>query len=200
MSKLSDTQLVLLSKAAQREDRALAIPTGLKGGALVKVVDPLLKRRLVEAVRCRPDMPVWRTAQDGTKKALIVTDEGLRAIGIEPDDEVAADAPEAAKGAKPAKGGMKARAHAHGTDAEAARAAEDGGATSRRRREGTKQAQLVAMLRRPQGATIEEITRAFGWLPHTARGAIAGALKKKLGLTVASEKVEGRGRVYHVAA
>ena len=63
-------------------------------------------------------------------------------------------------------------------------------------REGTKQATLIAMLRAPNGATIEEIMAATGWQSHTVRGAMAGALKKKLGLEVNSEKVEGRGRVY----
>ena len=66
-------------------------------------------------------------------------------------------------------------------------------------RTDTKQAKLIAMLRAPDGATIEEVVKAFGWLPHTARGAIYGALKKKLGLSVTSEKVEGRGRVYRIA-
>lgn len=63
-------------------------------------------------------------------------------------------------------------------------------------REGTKQATLIAMLRAPDGATIEEIMAATGWQSHTVRGAMAGALKKKLGLEVTSEKVEDRGRVY----
>ena len=54
------------------------------------------------------------------------------------------------------------------------------------------------MLQRPEGATIDEIVKAFGWLPHTARGAIAGALKKKLRLDVRSEKDESRGRVYRI--
>lgn len=63
-------------------------------------------------------------------------------------------------------------------------------------REGTKQATLIAMLRAPDGATIEEIMAATGWQSHTVRGAMAGALKKKLGLEVSSEKIEGRGRVY----
>lgn len=56
------------------------------------------------------------------------------------------------------------------------------------------------MLRRPTGASIDEIMAATGWQAHTIRGAIAGALKKKLGLAVESEKVEGRGRVYRIAA
>jgi hypothetical protein len=71
-------------------------------------------------------------------------------------------------------------------------------ATTPKVRAGTKQAHLIEMLQRPEGATIDEIVAAFGWQPHTVRGAIAGALKKKLGLTVTSEKVEGRGRVYRI--
>ena len=66
------------------------------------------------------------------------------------------------------------------------------------KRQGTKQAKLIAMLRAPDGATIEELTAATGWQSHTVRGAMAGALKKKLGLEVTSEKVEGRGRVYRL--
>ncbi|PWR03369.1 hypothetical protein DKT77_06990 [Meridianimarinicoccus roseus] len=60
-------------------------------------------------------------------------------------------------------------------------------------REGTKQATLITMLRAPDGATIEEIMAATGWQSHTVRGAIAGALKKRLGLGVTSEKVEDAG-------
>jgi len=63
----------------------------------------------------------------------------------------------------------------------------------------TKQSQLIAMLKQPNGATIAEIAKALDWQPHTVRGAIAGALKKKLGLNVQSDKVDSRGRVYRLA-
>lgn len=63
-------------------------------------------------------------------------------------------------------------------------------------REGIKQAILIAMLRTADGVTIEEIIVATGWQSHEVRGAISGALKKKLGLEVTSEKIENRGRVY----
>ena len=66
-------------------------------------------------------------------------------------------------------------------------------------RRGTKQAILIEMLRRPNGATIEQMTAKTGWQPHSVRGAISGTLKKKLGLPVTSETVEGRGRVYRIA-
>jgi hypothetical protein len=66
-------------------------------------------------------------------------------------------------------------------------------------REGTKQATLIAMLRRPEGADLDEIAEATGWQKHTIRGAISGALKKKLGLEVTSTK-DGQGRrIYKLA-
>ena len=67
-------------------------------------------------------------------------------------------------------------------------------------RKGTKQAQMIAVLQAPDGATIEEIVTATGWLSHTVRGSMSGALKKKLGLTITSEKMDGRGRVYKLPA
>jgi len=62
----------------------------------------------------------------------------------------------------------------------------------------SKQSQLITMLKQLDGATIVEIATALDWQPHTVRGAISGALKKKLGLNVESEKVDNRGRVYRV--
>ncbi len=65
-------------------------------------------------------------------------------------------------------------------------------------RKGTKQAQLIALLEAPDGATIDEMVIATGWQRHTLRGSMSGALKKKLGLTITSEKVDGRGRCYKI--
>jgi hypothetical protein len=59
-------------------------------------------------------------------------------------------------------------------------------------RAGTKLALLLELLQRKGGATIAEVTKAMGWQAHSVRGAISGALKKKLGLAVASDKVAGR--------
>jgi hypothetical protein len=63
----------------------------------------------------------------------------------------------------------------------------------------TKQEQLLALLRRPQGTTIEHAAKTLAWQPHSVRGIISGVLKKRLGLAVTSEKGEG-GRVYRVAS
>jgi len=61
----------------------------------------------------------------------------------------------------------------------------------------SKQDEIIAMLRRPEGATVDEVARATGWQRHTVRGVFSGTLKKKLGLTIASAKEE-RGRVYRI--
>ena len=69
---------------------------------------------------------------------------------------------------------------------------------SRTTREGTKQAVLIELLRRAEGATLPQMTEATGWQIHTVRGAMAGALKKKLGLEITSEKQTGTDRVYRI--
>lgn len=70
--------------------------------------------------------------------------------------------------------------------------------TARPQRAGTKQAALIAMLRAPEGATLDEIVAATGWQKHTARGALSGAIKKRLGLALASTHEDGRGKVYRL--
>ena len=68
-----------------------------------------------------------------------------------------------------------------------------------RTRENSKQAQVIAMLKRPEGATIEQICEATQWQAHTVRGTFAGAFKKKLGLEITSTKEAGGQRTYRVA-
>jgi hypothetical protein len=65
-------------------------------------------------------------------------------------------------------------------------------------REGTKQAVLIELLSRAEGATLPQMTEATGWQVHTVRGAMAGALKKKLGLEITSEKQTGTDRIYRI--
>jgi hypothetical protein len=90
------------------------------------------------------------------------------------------------------------RKHSKGrSEAEARKKGKAKEKTSRTRAD-SKQAKLIEMLKHRDGATIEEIAKAFDWQAHTVRGAIAGALKKKLGLNVTSEKDDTRGRVYRI--
>ena len=69
-----------------------------------------------------------------------------------------------------------------------------------RTRENSKQAQVIAMLQRPEGATIAQICAATGWQAHTVRGTFAGAFKKKLGLEITSTKEAGGDRTYRIIA
>lgn len=192
MTKLSDTQLVILSAAAQREDHnVLPLPGSLRGGAAHKVVGALLKRGLIAETAtdqfAKADTAlnrIWRNDEDGRAILLHITDAGLAAIGVEP--EGGDSAPTSGDETPSAEPTQDAPAEA------------DTAPKARAPRAGTKQAQLIEMLRAEGGATIDEIATALDWRSHTVRGALSGALKKKLGLTITSEKVEGRGRVYMI--
>jgi len=172
MTKLTDTQAIILSAASQHDGHiALPLPDSLRGGAAAKVVGAMLAKGFLEEVDAdmRKGEPVWRETGDGHGVTLVATDTGLAAIGIE-------------------------------VESSEAKPTEDSAPKTRTPREGTKQATLIAMLRAPDGATIAEIMAATGWQSHTVRGAMSGALKKKLGLEVTSEKIEDRGRVYKLPA
>jgi hypothetical protein len=185
MTKLSVTQLVILTAAAQRSGHlALPLPSNLRGGAATKVVGAMIAKGLLEEVYADKGDPLWHENGDGRGMTLVATDAGLAAICIEP--EAGDSAPTGADEAPSADTAADAGAEV------------DPAPKARTVRAGTKQAMLIEMLRAETGATIEEIVAATGWLPHTVRGAIAGALKKKLGLDVTSEKAEGRGRVYRL--
>jgi hypothetical protein len=200
MTKLSDTQLVILGAAAQRDDRnVLPLPGSLRGGAAAKVVGALLARGLIAETttdsQTKADAAlnrIWRNDADGRAILLHITDAGLAAIGIEPEAPTARTRAPRKRRSNPRRrrgaAGRRRRPRAP-TAPPRARAAT-----------GTKQATMIAMLRRPEGATIAQISEATGWQFHTVRGAFAGALKKKLGLEVTSEKVQKRGRVYKLPA
>ena len=68
-----------------------------------------------------------------------------------------------------------------------------------RTRENSKQATVIQMLQRPEGATVQQICETTGWQAHTVRGTFAGAFKKKLGLTIVSDKPQGGERIYRIA-
>ncbi|ALK09016.1 DUF3489 domain-containing protein [Blastochloris viridis] len=193
MARLSDTQLVILSAACQRDDRlVLPLPERLKGGAANKVIDSLAAKGFIAEVDARNGDPIWRKKRNGHGVTLVVTDAALIALGIEIDAD-----PDANEMSGPAPDAVQIDDATASDPALATANAETGpSGAARRTRENTKQAKLIAMLRAPDGATIDEIVAALEWQSHTVRGAIAGALKKKLGLDVTSEKVEGRGRIY----
>jgi hypothetical protein len=174
MTKLTETQTIILSAGAQRPDNiALPLPKGLHGAAAKMTIAKMIEYGWLQEVEAnlRRGEPLWRETGDGHGTTLVVTDAGLLAIGIEPVvvKTVVAIRKYAAKAAVPKPSSQRKR---------------------------TKQELLIARLNTPGGATITEIMGMTGWQAHTVRGAISGALGRKLGLLVVSAKEEGRGRVY----
>lgn len=214
MTKLSDSQLVVLSAACQRDGRSVyPLTLKVKGNAAGKVLASLLAKGLIEEVPARLEDEVWREAKDGTRLTLRATDAAEAALGIETGAEASTDAGVVVESPKPKKGlaaprsrpgagarkaRRKGRAPAKAKKAAKATRKKGDAKALRATRANSKQARLIEMLKRPKGASIAEIVEAFDWQPHTVRGAIAGALKKKLGLDVASEKIDVRGRVYKI--
>ncbi len=193
MPKFTDSQLVILSAAAKRADGSVLPPPKslkLKGGAATSVLKSLIKKGLVAEQPATVDAAAWREAEDGRRAMLVITDAGLQGIGVAPDHGTRKQA--AAPGARPKKRRQRSTRKAADPKPKAKTSAAAV-------RPGTKQAMLIDLLKRRNGATIDEAVAATGWQPHSVRGAISGSLKKKLGLEVTSEKIEGRGRVYRVA-
>jgi len=192
MTRLTDTQLVILSAAANREDRAvLPLPKSLKirGGAVTKTLESLIKKGLLEEKPAPRGAVAWRNGKDGRRITLAITDAGLGAVdggplgksGMQPT-HVKATSEKRRIRAKPNSATIKT----------------NGTASPPRVRAGTKQALSIDLLKRKPGATLDEAVAALGWQAHSVRGAISGALKKKLGFAVSSEVVDGRGRVYRI--
>ena len=177
MTKLTETQTTILTAGAQRADNiAMPLPKGLAGAAAKMAVSKMIERGWLQEVNAnlRRGEPLWRETGDGHGTTLVVTAAGLLAIGIEPlaAQRVAADHKRAGD-TTPTKQTIV--------------------------RAGTKQAMLIALLLAPDGATMDTIMAATGWRAHTVRGAMSGALGKKLGLNVTSAKEGDGARVYRIS-
>ncbi len=173
MSKLTETQAIILTRASQQPDRiALPLPDRLRGSAANKVIVPLIQKGFLDEVEAdlRKGEPTWRKTGDGHGTTLVITDAGLEAIGgetVPPSPAQSADY--------------------------------IGDVDKKVPRTGSKQAILVEMLRSPTGATLASITSTLGWQKHTARGAMSNLHKRYPALSVTSEKPEGSPkRIYRI--
>jgi hypothetical protein len=204
--RLSDTQLLILSSASQRSDRAAVLPANLKGSAAKKVVDKLLNERLLQELRTKGDMPVWRRGDDNRPYSLRVTNAGLRAIEVEeaaeaPDnnaathssDVAAADVSTEAKSSERPGRAKRSGAKRTGVSAKATKTSPN------RANPDSKQDKIVALLQRPKGATLDALVKETQWQKHSVRGFLAGTVRKKLKLPLLSEKIDGV-RTYRIGS
>ena len=179
--QLNPTQLAVLTHAAQTTNGKITwFPDNVKGGARQKVLTGLFNRALITS--------------NGVDH--FVAADGYDALGL--TRPTAALVPEVA----PLDADPELEATVANVEAQWAQAAKQPLAAPKahRQREHSKQATIIGMLRRPEGATVAQICACTGWQAHTVRGTFAGAFKKKLGLTITSAKPDGGERCYHVAA
>ena len=169
--KLTATQTAVIKAATDRTDGNIEpLPANLRGGAKTAVINCLLTRDLITKLQY-PDHVEYR-----------LTDAAYAAIG--------------SKRKVPAPVTVDPEIEAAVTAAEAKWAQEK--RTKPRSRENSKQATVIQMLQRSDGATVRQVMETTGWLAHTVRGTFAGALKKKLGLNIVSAKIDGGERVYRI--
>ena len=195
---LTPAQHFILAAAIEHTDgRIERFPDNIKGGARSKVLDGLFNRALIT-----PNGEGWRVAAEGydalgaprpraDPRRISIFEAKLDAIIAAAENTDATEAHPA-----PDDVGLEGEV----ASAEASfTAPAPAPATPPRTRENSKQAEVIRMLRRPEGATIRQICEATGWQQHTVRGTFAGAFKKKLGMTLTSEKATGAERVYRTA-
>jgi hypothetical protein len=154
MAKLTATQLMVLSKASQRDDGAAVVPDRMNKAAAAKVAASLIGKKLMREVRAKPGVPAWRQADDGRALSLVLLRAGRDALGVDeaPDDGVCKSV----------------------ADVKSPEATQLDMSVSPAPRPGGKQALTVSLLSGPCGATLNELMEATGWLAHTTRAALTG--------------------------
>lgn len=185
MAKLTDTQLIVLSKAAACEDGLAIVPPKMNKAAAAKVGSSLVLRKLMRELKAKPGMPVWRSDEDGRGISLMITRTGRNAIGVEDD----------AEGSKETVAPTKKQTK---TNAERKASAQKEAAASSTSvpRDGSKQALVISMLSAKAGTTIDALVDATGWLPHTTRAALTGLRKR--GFAIERSRENDAASVYRI--
>ena len=184
-SQLTPAQHAILAYAIEHTSGTINwFPDNIKGGARQKVIDGLFKRALITY-----NGRDWFLSAEGYE-ALGMPRPGVNKTGI---GQFEANLDQIIANAEGAPAAMS------DPELEAAVIAAEATWIKPRSRDNSKQAEVLRMLQRPEGATIGQICTATGWQAHTVRGTFAGAFKKKLGLTIVSDKPQGGERVYRIA-
>ncbi len=194
--KLTDIQLLMLSAAAQRNDRCLVAAPNLKVAAAQKIATKLIASGLVKEIKAKAGAPVWRRdGEAGLSYALKLTAAGAKAIAIDESAEPGdlGDEGDLREDVEQAPASQEHSA----PDASPAVPNETAPARPSAPRSGTKLAQVVELLQREHGATIHDLISATGWLPHTTRAALTGLRERGFAVAIDRSDKE-RGSIYRI--
>jgi DNA-binding MarR family transcriptional regulator len=180
MKKLTNTQLKILSQAAQQENGAAFVPERTGTVAIRKLSDSLVERKLMREIRTKPGMPIWQKAEDGRSISLVILKAGRELIlehggALSSDKRVLLVNPseDEPKGPLPPTTSLA------------------------QPRAGSKLALVIAMLSNEAGASLKALAEMAGWLPHTTRATLT-ALRKR-GFLIERVKHHELGSVYRIA-
>jgi hypothetical protein len=190
----------------------VVVPERLKGKAAESFAHSLIAKGLVQEVRAKTGTPVWRRdGERGKPYALVIAELGRKSLPIETSAQnpiaIATKRSAGAAKGRALKGQPEATSSRVGTNEKTRHARnaqhEDVGQASKNEateaeapRPGSKLARVIALLLRDKGATIEELTVATGWLPHTTRAALTGLRKR--GYVLLRERPEGKATAYRI--
>ena len=190
--KLNDKQGELLGSALARPDKCLALSSGPKLAPTRKAAAKLLEAGLLREVRAKKDAPVWRRDEtSGYEYALKLTAEGAKTAALCTVSDDSTDAKQTPTSAALPGSGVEPVASIPVDSGDAAAPA--GGHSALR--PGSKIAEVVVLLARPDGATIGDLIAITGWLPHTTRAALTGLRKR--GFVLALDRAD-RGSRYRI--
>jgi hypothetical protein len=187
-ANLTDTQLVILSSAARRKSRAMMpFPKSLKAkdAALAKAINKLIRPGLAEERPVKAKDPVWRRDGEDQPLGLFLTDAGLIALDGPANGSKASEVPTLKPKTEKSRAGSRSSRMSKQT-------------TAGTRRPGSKQDKVLKLLRLKGGVTLPDICSQTGWQAHSARGFLSGTVRKKLGLTLVSEKDADGVRCYRI--
>jgi hypothetical protein len=184
--KLSKLSRAILAVAAQREDRfVLPLPetVGAPPNKIDKILRELMAQGLIEECPAKLEDNIWRTDEEQRPLTLKITAAADEIVGGQKNDGApATTTPDPAPG--PAKRSKAKKALKRDKPSQ---------------KQATKTERILALLRRPQGASISELAKLTGWQAHSIRGFLSGTLKNKMKLKLKSERPEGKERRYRVA-
>jgi Protein of unknown function (DUF3489) len=168
--KLPDLQCIVLSGAIERAEGAATLPERMTEKAAQKLAAALIEKGFAREVRAKAGMPVWRRNEEGRACALVITKLGKEAVKGLSASSVANAASSQTKASSQPERGVP--------------------------RQGSKLAEVIALLGRKQGAGIEELTSTTGWLPRTTRAALTGLRKR--GFVIERSSSDQGGSVYRI--